>query len=196
LNTGLEDAIRTNTNDLAKIADYQTSVGKSSDDIISEIESSAITSSGSTRSWIDIVPNNGGAVIGSRGNYVQTEGGEVFYRTISQENYDELLSTGRMPGTTETSTSPTQAFSEDYEGVLIKYYLNNGTIDQLRTIGRTDGSNLVTEQFGDMPLGTSGWINDFIRFKKEGNQVNIQLGRGPGINIFNDNLKAFEIIEL
>ena len=103
-----------------------------------------------------------------------------------------------MPGVTETTTSPNQLFSESYDGVLVKFYVTTGTIDQLKTYGRTDGSALVLEQFGEMPLATSGWTNDFVRFKKEGGdltpQVNIQLGRGPGIQIFNDNLVAFEKI--
>jgi len=195
---GLEDAIRINPDDLRTIADYQTASARTADDIISEIESSAITASGSSRSWIDIVPSNGGITIGQVGNYIQKERGEVFYRTISQDHYDELLSTGRIPSTTETSTSPTQAFSEDYDGVIVKFYVNHGTIDQFITIGRTDGDPLVVAQFGEMPLAKSGWTYNFVRFKKEGGntnpQVNIQMGRGPGVQKFNDNLIAFEKI--
>ena len=188
----LPQAIRRNPVDLEKISRHLAITGKSTDDLVAELAGNAKTASGDSRAWLDIIPNGGGATIGSRGNYVQKESGEVIYRTISQSDYDQLLSSGRMPGTTETSTSPLQAFSEDYDGVLVKYYVNLGTIDDLRVIGRTDGSNLVRSQFGEMPQAVSGWIDNFIRFKKEGTQVNIQLGRGPGIDIFNNNLIAFE----
>jgi len=53
---------------------------------------------------------------------------------------------------------------------------------------------LVIEQFGNMPVAPGGWNTDFVRFKQEGQLVNIQLGRGPGINILNDNLIGFEKI--
>jgi hypothetical protein len=192
LNANLPQAIRRNPVDLEKISSHLASTGKTTDNLVAELAGNAKTASGNSRAWLDIIPDGGGATIGSRGNYVQKESGEVIYRTISESDYDQLLSSGRMPATTETSTSPLQAFSEDYDGVLVKYYVNLGTIDDLKVIGRTDGSGLVASQFGDMPQAVSGWINDFVRFKKEGTQVNIQLGRGPGVDVFNDNLIAFE----
>lgn len=62
-------------------------------------------------------------------------GYETMFRTLSPEHYDEFLRTGRMPGTTETFTSPTRAFSDAYDGVLIEFQLKPGTLDRLREMG-------------------------------------------------------------
>ena len=43
----------------------------------------------------------------------------VFYRTMSKEDFAVLQKTGRMPGTTEATISPTREFSENYEGILV-----------------------------------------------------------------------------
>jgi len=77
--------------------------------------------------------------------------------------------------------------------------LRHGTINQLVQYGRKAQYNdLITQQFGDMPIAQRGWANNYVCFKKEGGtsrpQVNIQLGIGPGISIFNDNLIAFEVV--
>lgn len=196
LNANLPQAIRSNPIDLEKISSHLVTTGKSTDDLVAELAGNTKTAFGNNRAWLDIIPNGGGATIGNKGQYVQKQQGEIIYRTITQKDYNHLLSTGRMPLSSmlrrETSTSPFQAFSEDYDGVLVKLYVKLGTIDDLRVIGRTDDSNLVASQFGDMPQAVSGWTDNFVRFKKEGTQVNIQLGGGPGIDIFNDNLIAFE----
>ena len=196
LDANLPQAIRRNPIDLEKISSHLATTGKSTDDLVAELAGNAKTASGNNRAWLDIIPNGGGATIGNKGQYIQKQQGEIIYRTITQDDYNRLLSTGRMPPSStlrrETSTSPFQAFSEDYDGVLVKWYVNLGTIDDLRVIGRTDGSTLVASQFGDMPQAVSGWPDDFVRFKKEGTQVNIQLGVGPGLDTFNDNLIAFE----
>lgn len=39
----------------------------------------------------------------------------VFYRTMSKEDFAVLQKTGRMPGSTEITISPTREFSEDYD---------------------------------------------------------------------------------
>ncbi|NME73014.1 hypothetical protein, partial [Flammeovirga aprica] len=64
-----------------------------------------------------------GKVIGKKGDYVVEEAGEVFYRTLSEKHYKRLLKGKRVPSTGESFTSPTQAYSEKYKGVLVKYYL-------------------------------------------------------------------------
>jgi hypothetical protein len=76
----------------------------------------------------------------------------------------------------------------------VKFYVKQGTIDKLKSVGASDGSSLVASQFGALPLAGKGWHKQFVRFKKEGFQVNIQLGTGPGMQIFNDNLITFERI--
>ena len=76
------------------------------------------------------------------GAYEVYENGEVFYRTMSKEHYEELVKTNRMPGTGETTTSPTMSFSENYEGILVKL-VKRGTIEELRSIGVSDGHPLI-----------------------------------------------------
>jgi RHS repeat-associated protein len=119
---------------------------------------------------------------------------EKLYRTMSQSDFDELQRTGRMPGTTETTTSPTQGFSEDYRGVLVEFELKPGTIGQLEAIGVSDGSKLVREKYPNMPLGGTGWGEEHARFKKEGKQINIALGTGTALDTFNDNITGYNVV--
>jgi hypothetical protein len=69
-----------------------------------------------------------GQFVNKIGDYEVYENGEVFYRTMSKEHYEELLKTRRMIGTGETTTSPTRAFSESY---LVQFKMKRGTIDEL-----------------------------------------------------------------
>ncbi|MFN8417604.1 MAG: hypothetical protein U0U66_14840 [Cytophagaceae bacterium] len=110
-----------------------------------------------------------------------------------------------MPGTGECTTSPNQLFSEDYSGYLVKFQVKLGTIDELKTIGVTDGHPLVAEQFGNMPTNAQiggGWNQTRARFKVETltltntQQVNIALGQGRALQIFNDNLLHFQLIKI
>jgi len=191
--------IRRSAVDLSTIDNYLNTTGKDPIEFSAELAGNTRTANATPRSWFDVVANGGGAAIGQQGDYVIREGGEVFYRAIFPHNYSHLITTGRLAGTSETSTSPTISFSEDYDGVLVKYYLRHGTINQLVQYGRKAQYNdLITQQFGDMPIAQRGWANNYVCFKKEGGtsrpQVNIQLGIGPGISIFNDNLIAFEVV--
>ena len=64
---------------------------------------------------------------------------------------------------------------------------------------------VVKEKYPDMPMPekSSGWGYKFVRFKEEKNkitgekQINIQLGKekGKGLEIFNQNLKEYEVIK-
>jgi hypothetical protein len=136
------------------------------------------------------------------GDYEVYEKGEVFYRTISKSHYDELVANKRLLGTGEATTSPTQVFSEDYNGIMVKFKVKNGTIDELKKIGISDGSPEVASQFGQMPTKTSApngkWNLNNARFKFEKTQVNIALGQtdGKAMKIFNDNMLEFEFIKV
>ena len=48
-----------------------------------------------------------------------------------------------------------------------------------------------------MPKKSPGWGYKFVRFKEEKRQINIQLGKegGKGLEIFNQNLKKYEVIK-
>ena len=123
---------------------------------------------------------------------------ETFYRTMSQEHWEELQQTGRMPGTTETSTSPTKAFSDDYKGVTVEFEMEPGTTAKLEAVGVSDGTPHTKSVYPDMPQGSSGWTKDHARFKTERlkstgkPQINIQLGKGKGLDVFNSNIASFK----
>ena len=59
-----------------------------------------------------------------KSNTNDSEGGknsEVYYRTMSQEDYDYLRMTGELPATKETMISPTYSFSSNYDGVTVEF---------------------------------------------------------------------------
>ncbi|EEA5913763.1 type IV secretion protein Rhs, partial [Salmonella enterica subsp. enterica serovar Tafo] len=123
---------------------------------------------------------------------------EIFYRTMSEDNYATLQSTGRMPGTTETTISPTRVFSEAYDGVLVKFNMKSGTQKSLENIGIRDGSKLTEVMYPDMPspTKTKGWGYNYARFKGEGEQINIGLGKegGNALKVFNDGIDSYEVV--
>lgn len=55
-----------------------------------------------------------------------------------------------MPGTTETTISPTRKFSEDYDGILVQFNLKPGMRVQLEGIGIRDKSDLAAVTHPDM----------------------------------------------
>lgn len=208
----LEPGIRLNVVDLDRIASYQATTSKSADDIVAEIEGSAITVAGSTRSWLDNIPSGGGVQIGTHGDYIIRESAEIFYRGLSESDYQHLLNTGQLRPTSETFTSPSleyiQAIGYGGDGHVVKFYANHGTLNALESIGvRNDATDRMMGYFPDMPHVTTvtGWTQNKAMFKTEGRnlappvgpdgQINVGLGRGPGIDIFNQNLKAFEVVQ-
>ena len=75
----------------------------------------------------------------------------------------------------------------------------------MEKIGIRSEGNVVKDKYPNMPMPekSSGWGYKFVRFKEEKNkitgekQINIQLGKekGKGLEIFNQNLKEYEIIK-
>ena len=97
------------------------------------------------------------------------------------------------------------AFSEGYEGILVQFKVKRGTIDELREIGVTDGNPLVERKFGKMPTAKDiggNWNQTRTRFKVETlrnsntKQINIALGKGNGLNQFNNNIIEFQLIKI
>jgi RHS repeat-associated protein len=89
--------------------------------------------------WIDpqALSQNCGVIVD--GGY------EHYYRAMSRSDFQHFLSTGRIRGTTETFVSPTRAFSEGYDGVLVRFQMAPGTTDSLRsfpTNSRLGGSQV------------------------------------------------------
>ena len=75
----------------------------------------------------------------------------------------------------------------------------------MEKIGIRSEGNVVKDKYPNMPMPekSSGWGYKFVRFKEEKNkitgekQINIQLGKekGKGVEIFNQNLKEYEVIK-
>jgi hypothetical protein len=127
-------------------------------------------------------------------------GCETYYRTMSDEHYEEFTRTGRIPATTETMVSPTEAFLADYEGSLVKLTVKAGTTARLKEIGVRDTSRAMARLEPDMPTVYKGWNRDAAFFKFETSrknpslpgQVNIGLGKGSALDTFNDNILGHE----
>lgn len=194
----MDEAISLSPDDLTKIDDYIVRTGKSADDVVEEIVGNSKATSSTSRSWVDVVSKGAGAKVGQLGNYSVHEGGEVIYRTISQSHYDDLLASGKLQGTGETTTAGVIGEAQGYNGITVKFYVKNGTINEFVANGRMAQSShtLVTQQFGITQVAPSGWNTQFVRFKQENGLVNIQLGNGPGLNILNNNLIGFEKISV
>ncbi|MFJ3377742.1 hemagglutinin repeat-containing protein, partial [Pseudomonas sp. NPDC086112] len=123
---------------------------------------------------------------------------EIFFRAMSQEHYDTLLETGKVSATGETFISPTQGFSSTYTGVLVQFNLWPGALDALSGLGVRDASKAVKNAYPDMPPMSSlpeGWSFTNVYFKKERDQINIGLGKGPGLDVFNYYIKSFSEIK-
>jgi len=123
---------------------------------------------------------------------------EIFFRAMTQDHYDVLLDTGKVSATGETFISPVQGYSSKYDGVLVQFNLWPGAQDALSGLGVRDASKSVKNMYPDMPLVTSlpeGWSLTNVYFKKEKGQINIGLGKGPGLDIFNYYIKSFSEIK-
>lgn len=119
-------------------------------------------------------------------------GVETYYRTMSEEQYDILRMTGKVQPTGETFIFPTQSFSDNYDGVMVEIHVKSGITNQLETIGVKNNSNLTNNKYPDMPNVEKGWTTNSAQFKGEGNQINIGLGKGKGLEIFNSNIIDFQ----
>lgn len=86
-------------------------------------------------------------------------------------------------------------YSEKYTGVLVRFEVNPGTTQQLQQIGVRDTSNLAVQKVPDMPIGSSGWTKDNAYFKGEGKQINIGLGKGKGLDVFNENIVDHTVVQ-
>jgi hypothetical protein len=123
--------------------------------------------------------------------------GETFYRAMSKADYETFLKTGNIPATGETFISPTKDFAANYDGVLLEINTKEGTLNQLKQIGVRNVA--AAHPDGSMPIVESGWTNTNAFFKLETNsaglsQVNIGLGNGEALNIFNNNIQSVKVL--
>lgn len=119
----------------------------------------------------------------------------VNYRIISSEHYEEPLKTNRVLGTGETTTSPTLDFSEKYEGYLVQFKVKRGIIKQLEKIGVAARNHReILRLYPSLDKDIPPWSEEFARFKLERNQINIALGKGRALDLFNDNIIEFKLV--
>jgi hypothetical protein len=69
-----------------------------------------------------------------------------------------------------------------------------GTTVELAAIGVRYTSELTRAAYPDMPRVTKGWMQTNAFFKAEEEQINIGLGRGRGLDLFNNNIKGYNVI--
>ena len=121
---------------------------------------------------------------------------ETFFRTMSKANSEQLHATGRVPATSETFISPSQEYAQGYNGVTVRFSVRAGTQDALAGIGIRDSSAVSSAAYPAMPSpqNFSGWTRTSAYFKGEGGILNIGLGRGPALDIFNDAILGFEVL--
>jgi RHS repeat-associated protein len=120
---------------------------------------------------------------------------ETLYRAMSDRHFAALERTGMLSPTGETFTSPTQSFSEDYDGQLVKFNLATGTLAALEAVGVRDDSPATEGRYPNMPRVSAGWNRRNAFFKGEGPQINIGLGRGPGLQIFNEGIVSYDHVQ-
>jgi hypothetical protein len=122
-------------------------------------------------------------------------GTEIFFRTMAASDFADLLATGRLVATGETFISPSLEFASGFEGVTVKFELAGGTTDSLFNIGvRIRGGGLDGGAFGSLNFAESGWGAANALFKLERGSINIGLGQGDALSIFNSNIVRFSVV--
>jgi hypothetical protein len=112
---------------------------------------------------------------------------------MSPADFAKLQRTGKLPATGETFISPSQVYSRGYDGILVRFTVKPGTMQQLADIGVTANSGTAS-LFPGMQGVAKGWTANNAMFKLEGNVVNTGLGRGNALTIFNQSTIQYEPI--
>jgi len=145
----------------------------------------SVSTSGAVKTELQNASKGAGKLVGNT---------ETYYRTMSKADYDTLVQTGKMPATSETFISPTQSFSEGYNGVTVEFKVKAGTTKSLEDIGVRDASDLTKDAYSNMPTVSKGWTSSNAYFKGEGDQINIGLGKGNALDTFNGNIVEYNIV--
>jgi RHS repeat-associated protein len=129
---------------------------------------------------------------------------ETWYRSMSERDWNTFQETGKMPPSNkETMVSPTAGYAGSYTGtrgsesVLVKITVKDGTTDALLKIGVRNEGPLIQEAHGELPLVSSvkNWKENNAFFKEEKKQINIGLGKGKALDIFNENIEEKEKLD-
>jgi len=116
---------------------------------------------------------------------------ETYYRTMLEKHYNRLVKSGRIPATGEIFISPTKQFAEGYKGVSIEINVKDGTTKLLEGIGVRGQGEDLRALYPNMPEAKKGWNTNNVLFKLE--DPNINIGKGKGLEIFNDNIESFKV---
>ena len=136
-----------------------------------------------------------GSIASSTSNVMSGLFGKTsLYRTMSADDYATLQSTGKVPPGTETFFSPNAAYASQYNGVTVKFTVRNRTINWLAKIGVRDTSALVSGMYPSMPVVSKGWMATNAFFKTECGIINIGLGFGTALELFNKGILRFSLI--
>ena len=124
---------------------------------------------------------------------------DVFYRTISETHYNRLMETGDIPPKKETSITQNFSYSSGYQekhgGVTIEIVTQPGTLRVLEKIGVKNNDGLeINKWYPNMEKTFTGWEKvGRVQFKEEKSQITINLGKGSGLDIFNQSIKEINL---
>ena len=124
---------------------------------------------------------------------------DVFYRTISETHYNRLMETGDIPPKKETSITQNFSYSSGYQekhgGVTIEIVTQPGTLRVLEKIGVKNNDGLeINKWYPNMEKTFTGWEKfERVQFKEEKSQITINLGKGSGLEIFNQRIKQINV---
>lgn len=85
-----------------------------------------------------------------------------------------------------------KAYARRYSGKTFRIQINAESTVSLEKIGGRGASKAHTMPY--LPKVAKGWKSSNAYFKVEGTNLNIGLGDGKALNIFNTNIKTFKIV--
>ena len=96
----------------------------------------------------------------------------------------------------ETFVSPAQEYAQGYDGVTVRFSVRAGTQDALAGMGIRDSWAVPSAAYPGMPgpRSFSGWTRTSACFKGEGRVLNVGLGRGPALGIFNSAILGCQMV--
>jgi RHS repeat-associated protein len=122
----------------------------------------------------------------------------LVYRTMSENDFIFLKQHGRLPaGSSEKMISPTLSYVEKYKGVTVEFLIDSKFYDNYLQIAARDNSKKVMDipQYANLPHAKSGWwMDNALKVKSEKGIISLGLGRGPGLDLFNNSIIRFREI--
>lgn len=121
-------------------------------------------------------------------------GKSTYYRTMSADDYTQLHSSGKLNATDETFITPDASYAQMYNGTTVRFSVRNRVVFHLEKIGVRNSAKLFPAKYSGMPLVKKGWGASRAFFKFERGIVNIGLGHGKALTIFNKSIVWFNLL--